>query len=125
MCKSCRVSWCNELIEEGANGNIVYCKIHRQYKTYARNAISRPWLFYKMNKIEAGEIKCENCGYDPRDYYPDRDIHTLVGLFDIDHINSSLKHTEEGEQPSNYQMLCKNCHILKTYDEGDFIPKIS
>ena len=44
-------------------------------------------------------------------------------LLDVDHINSYIKHTEEGEQPSNYQLVCKQCHILKSYDEKDFIRK--
>jgi hypothetical protein len=42
---------------------------------------------------------------------------------DVDHINSSIKGTPEGEQPSNYQLLCKMCHIIKSYDEGDYVNK--
>jgi len=52
-----------------------------------------------------------------------RDLKELSGLFDVDHICSDIKHTVEGEQPSNYQLVCKHCHILKSYDAGDFIPK--
>ena len=42
---------------------------------------------------------------------------------DVDHINPSIKGTPEGEQPSNYQLLCKMCHIIKSYSEGDYKPK--
>ena len=34
----CKVTWCLNSIEEGAHFATKYCKIHRQYKTYGKNA---------------------------------------------------------------------------------------
>ena len=119
----CKVTWCSNNINENSHWTTKYCDIHKEYKTYGKNAPVRPWLFYKTEKIMAGDLKCESCGYDPRHYFPNRDLKTLSGLFDVDHINSNLKHTPEGEKPSNYQLVCKSCHILKSYDEGDYIRK--
>ena len=119
----CKVTWCSTPIEEGAHHATKYCKTHRQYRAYGRNAPRRPWLFYKTEKIVDKNLKCEACGYDPRIFYPNRDLKTLSGLFDVDHINSNIKHTVGGEQPSNYKLVCKSCHILKSYDEGDYIRK--
>ena len=121
--KICRVSWCNSLVE-GYDDRVCYCAVHKQYKVYGKHASVRPWLFYKIEKAVNGELKCERCGYDPKETYPDRDLKTLVILLDVDHINSNLKGTEEGEHPTNYQLLCKHCHILKSIDEGDYQNKI-
>ena len=118
----CKVSWCDNPIEEGAHFARKYCSVHTQYQEYGKNAPSRPWLFYKTEKVVAGDLKCECCGYDPTEFYS-RNLKELSGLFDVDHINSNIKHTLEGEQPSNYQLVCKHCHILKSYDEGDFVRK--
>ena len=78
---------------------------------------------YKVEKILDNQLQCEGCGYDAQTFFPNRPINELAGLFDVDHIISDIKYTPEGEQPSNYQLLCKQCHILKSYDEGDFISK--
>jgi hypothetical protein len=78
---------------------------------------------YKVEKILDDALQCEQCGYDASLYHKDRPLKQLAGLFDVDHINSDIKYTPEGEQPPNYQLLCKQCHILKSYDEGDFVSK--
>ena len=78
---------------------------------------------YKVEKCINDELQCEKCGYDAKLFHPDRPTRQLAGLYDVDHIISDIKHTSEGEQPSNYKLLCKQCHILKSYDEGDFISK--
>ena len=78
---------------------------------------------YKVEKVVNNELKCEGCGYDAKTYFPDRPLKQMAGLYDVDHIISDIKHTFYGEQPENYQLLCKQCHILKSYDEGDFISK--
>ena len=123
MCK-CKVTWCNNETEYyNKSQKYVYCPIHNQYRKYAKNALSRPHLMYKVEKGVNNELKCEGCGYDAKSYFPDRPIKQIAGLYDVDHIDSNIKHMLEGEQPSNYQLLCKQCHILKSYDEGDFIPK--
>jgi len=122
----CRVTWCNKETEfYNRSQRYVYCSIHNQYKEYASNANTRPHLMYKVEKVLDGKLQCEDCGYDAHTFHPDRPTNQLAGLFDVDHISSDLKHTPEGEKPSNYQLLCKQCHILKSYDEGDYIPKNS
>ena len=120
----CKVTWCKTEPLKYLNGNPkAYCATHVQYKQYASNAPSRPWLMYKVEKVLDDELQCECCGYDAKTFFPDRPLNELAGLFDVDHIISDIKHTPEGEQPSNYQLLCKQCHILKSYDEGDYISK--
>lgn len=121
---SCKVTWCNRETEfYNKSQQYKYCSTHIQYKKYASNAPLRPWLMYKVEKLLEDKLKCENCDYDAKVFHPNRPIKQLAGLFDVDHIQSNLKHTLEGEQPSNYQLLCKQCHILKSYDEGDFVSK--
>ena len=121
---NCKVSWCNKETEfYNASQQYKYCPTHIQYKKYASNAPSRPHLMYKVEKLLADELRCECCGYNAKKFHPNRPIKQLAGLFDVDHIISDTKHTLEGEQPSNYQLLCKQCHILKSYDSGDFISK--
>ncbi len=122
---TCKVSWCSNTISSSTSGkrHASYCDCHNQYKKYSVNAIIRPHLMYKVEKICAGELKCEKCGFDPIEIYPDRSLRQLSSLMDVDHINPKTKHTSEGEQPNNYQLLCKHCHILKSHDEGDYHPK--
>ena len=120
----CRVTWCNSETEYyNKSQKYIYCQTHIQFKKYASNANTRPHLMYKVEKLLADELKCEGCGYDAKKFHPERPLNQLAGLFDVDHIVSDTKHTLEGEQPSNYQLLCKQCHILKSYDSGDFISK--
>jgi hypothetical protein len=125
MCDiECRVEWCSKETEfYNKSQRYKYCPTHIQYKKYATNAQCRPWLMYKVEKILNIELECESCGYASHKFFPDRPTKQLAGLYDVDHINSELKGTPEGEQPSNYQLLCKQCHILKSYDEGDFVSK--
>ena len=122
--KICKVSWCSSVVDKDEHHATCYCTVHKQFRRYGSNAPTRPWLFYKVERVANGELKCECCGYDPKESYPDRDLKTLTALLDVDHIDSNLKGTEEGEQPSNYQLLCKHCHILKSIDEGDYLRKI-
>ena len=120
----CKVTWCDRETEfYNRTQQRSYCKIHYNYKKYATNAAGRPWLMYKVEKILDNKLQCEGCGYDAKVFFPDRPINELAGLFDVDHINSDIKYTHKGEQPSNYQLLCKQCHILKSYDKGDFTPE--
>tara|TARA_R110000824_G_scaffold78461_1_gene198051 strand:+ start:185 stop:568 length:384 start_codon:yes stop_codon:yes gene_type:complete len=120
----CKVTWCGGETEfYNKTQQRSYCKTHYNYKKYASNAARRPWLMYKVEKILDDALQCEQCGYDASLYHKDRPLKQLAGLFDVDHINSDIKYTPEGEQPPNYQLLCKQCHILKSYDEGDFVSK--
>tara|TARA_R110001583_G_scaffold165185_1_gene317697 strand:+ start:455 stop:832 length:378 start_codon:yes stop_codon:yes gene_type:complete len=120
----CGVTWCNKSTEfYNKSQRYKYCSTHIQYKNWVSNANTRPWLMYKLEKILDNKIYCEKCGFDPIKLYPDRPKKQLVSLLDVDHIDPSIKGLLKGEQPSNYQLVCKHCHILKSHDEGDFIAK--
>ena len=120
----CTVSWCDNETKKGKNGQYLkYCDVHIQYKQYAANAPVRPWLMYKVEKIVDNEFACEMCEFEPQIQYPNETVEILASLMDVDHKDPKIKGTLEGEQPSNYQLLCKHCHILKSHREGDFINK--
>ena len=121
----CQVSWCNEETEfYNKSQRYKFCSTHSKYKEWVRNAPSRPWLMYKLEKILKGEgTVCEKCGDDLQKRFPHRTLKDLIQGMDVDHINPKIKGTLEGEQPSNYQLVCKYCHLFKSIDEGDFINK--
>ena len=120
--RECKVTWCTNEVVTGERPRS-YCSTHIKYKEYSLNAGVRQYLMYKVEKIHLGHFKCEKCGFDPIATYPNHGLRQLSSLMDVDHIKSSLKHTLEGEHPSNYQLLCKHCHILKSHREGDYINK--
>jgi 5-methylcytosine-specific restriction endonuclease McrA len=120
----CKVTWCNKEALKYKNGNSKsYCGDHIQYKQYATNAPIRPWLMYKVEKILAEDLVCEHCGLDMIKQYGEENFKSIITAMDVDHINPSIKKTLEGEQPSNYQLLCKMCHVIKSHKEGDYIAK--
>jgi 5-methylcytosine-specific restriction endonuclease McrA len=120
----CRVSWCNNKTTlSDKHRHSIYCSTHIQYKKYAANAPSRPWLMYKVEKVVNNSLICEHCGLDMVKHYKDANLKAIITAMDVDHINPAIKGTPEGEQSSNYQLLCKMCHIIKSYDEGDYKPK--
>ena len=121
----CQVSWCNEETEfYNKSQRYKFCSTHSKYKEWVRNAPSRPWLMYKLEKILKGEgTVCEKCKDDLQKRFPHRTLKDLIQGMDVDHINPKIKGTLEGEQPSNYQLVCKYCHLFKSIDEGDFINK--
>ena len=117
----CKVTWCNRKDRFFKNGREkTYCSIHGQYSKWVSHATTRPWLMYKLEKILNDTLRCEKCGFDPIKTYPNRPKKQLVSLLDVDHVNPSIKGTLKGEQPNNYQLVCKHCHILKSHDDGDF-----
>ena len=120
----CTVSWCDNETKKGKNGQYLkYCDVHIQYKQYAANAPVRPWLMYKVEKVINNTLICEHCGLDMVNHYKNAQLKAIITAMDVDHINPAIKGTPEGEQPSNYQLLCKMCHIIKSYDEGDYVNK--
>jgi hypothetical protein len=120
----CKTSWCdNETEFYNKTQRYVYCPTHIQYKKFAANAPVRPWLMYKVEKIVDIDFVCEMCGFEPHMQYRDETTEILASLMDVDHKDPSIKGTIEGEQPSNYQLLCKHCHILKSHREGDYVNK--
>ena len=80
---------------------------------------------YKVEKWLKGEHQCERCGFDPIISYPDLDLLGQSSMLDVDHIDSNLKGIVEEESPTNYQLLCKHCHIVKSREEGDCISKVN
>ena len=120
----CKDTWSEKEPLKYMNGNPkAYCAYHVQYKQYASNAPSRPWLMYKVEKILAEDLVCEHCGLDMVKQYGQENFKSIITAMDVDHINPSIKGTLEGEQPNNYQLLCKMCHVIKSHKEGDFIAK--
>ena len=120
----CRVEWCNNKTElYNKKQHYKFCPIHIQYKKYATNAPVRPWLMYKVEKVVNNNLICEHCGLDMINHYKNAELKAIITAMDVDHINPTIKGTPEGEQPSNYQLLCKMCHIIKSYDEGDYVNK--
>ena len=120
----CKVTWCEKESLKYMNGKPrAYCVDHVQYKEWVTNAPRRPWLFYKLEKMLIGDLKCEICGIDKVKQHPTRPLKQIISLFDVDHIISDLKGTPEGEKPSNYQLLCNDCHKFKSHDDGDHISK--
>ena len=120
----CKVSWCEKEPLKFMNGNPkTYCNDHDQHKQYASNAPSRPWLMYKVEKILAEDLVCEHCDSDMVKRYGQENFKSIITAMDVDHIDPSIKGTPEGEQPNNYQLLCKMCHVIKSHKEGDYIAK--
>jgi len=121
----CKVSWCYNRPEKKSNNKLkTYCSTHIQYKEWVRNAPKRPWLFYKLEKILEGKgTICEICGDNLQARFPNRSLRNIIQGMDVDHINPKIKGTKIGEQPSNYQLICKYCHLFKSIDEGDFVNK--
>ena len=121
----CKVSWCYNRPEKKNNNKLKsYCSTHIQYKEWVTNAPKRPWLFYKLEKILEGKgTICEICGDNLQARFPNRSLKNIIQGMDVDHINPKIKGTQIGEQPSNYQLICKYCHLFKSIDEGDFVNK--
>jgi len=119
--EKCRVTWCNN----SRKIRSTVCELHSQYKHICGAAIrlDRPHLMYKVEKWLKGEHQCESCGFDPVTAYPTLHTKAQSSMLDVDHINSDTKRTLEGEQPDNYQLNCKHCHIVKSHLEGDYVAK--
>lgn len=54
----------------------------------------------RHKKIKESYLKCRECGVEHEDYR----------FFDVDHINSDHKNNNK----ENLQVLCPNCHRIKT-----------
>jgi hypothetical protein len=119
MCEhKCKVDWCESPIKSKKHK---YCEVHSQYKDIASHATSRPWLMYKVEKVVSNQLICESCGLDLVKEYPDKPVKALFAAVDVDH--QLPKHMGGVENPTNYKLLCKVCHVVKSYQEGDFLNK--
>ena len=102
-CKHCSQEF------EQKRTNQVYCK-----RSCKQNASAARTGRYKRKRSGSGyqvieKVKCTKCGFLP--------IH--VCQLDIDHIDGNNKNNA----PENLQVLCANCHRLKTYQNKDWLYK--
>lgn len=73
----------------------------------------QPDLFHKwsrrakLKKKRREELVCQQCGF--------KADHSCQ--IDVDHIDGNRNNNE----PSNLQLLCANCHRLKTIESGDHL----
>jgi Zn finger protein HypA/HybF involved in hydrogenase expression len=67
---------------------------------YRKNALAKA-------KIKPDDFKCARCNFFPE--------HSAQ--MDLDHIDGN-RHNND---PSNHQLLCANCHRLKTIQNGDHL----
>lgn len=58
-----------------------------------------------IKKIAKQKVLCERCGFVPE----------WVGQLDVDHIDGNHNNND----PTNLQILCANCHRLKTHLSKD------
>ena len=80
-----------------------------------KSCVKRVWgsTRYKKRGIKRGfkiKSKCELCGFIPIHYCQ----------LDIDHIDGNCNNNN----PSNLQILCANCHRLKTFLNKDWERKV-
>lgn len=81
-------------------------KIYKKFCTGCANAKYRP--AYKYKALERKVCAC--CGFIP----------THACQMDVDHIDGNHSNNEE----RNLQVLCANCHRLKTFLNQDFLPVV-
>jgi hypothetical protein len=129
--KKCAHHACENNITKfkGAGSNTL-CEIHQQNLSEWGGYVyfRRVWTWYKK------EV-CEGCGFDPftipklQKYDPLTRRVYAMGLLDVDHItpckNNIDKHNKHSisNHPDNLQTLCKHCHQIKTFEEGNFTNK--
>jgi len=125
----CKVTWCKNQSMKYKNGRPrTYCLTH---VNRPGNANSRPWLFYKAERIAGGKLECEKCGDNLQKRFPHRKLKDVIQGMDVDHIVKPTEwdiknnpwynvKTKKIEHPDNYQLICKYCHLFKSIDEGDF-----
>jgi 5-methylcytosine-specific restriction endonuclease McrA len=99
--------------------HVVRRTLHSQQKLFAtrvrqkeRQKVRRPaeWARLRYEIILKRGNRCECCGRSP----PEVEIH-------VDHIKPVSKHPELALEPSNLQVLCKECNYAKNaIDETDW-----
>ena len=131
----CRVKWCDKVDRFYKNGNPKpQCSIHIQYSDWVTNTTSRPHLMYKLEKILEGDLCCEACSIDKQKQFPNESLRLIVSFLDVDHIKEPTKddvknnpyyngRTKKIEHPNNYNLLCTDCHKIKSHKNGDNIRK--
>jgi hypothetical protein len=129
--KTCAHHGCeNNITKFKGTGSNTLCSNHQRNLSEWGGHVyfKRVWTWYKK------EI-CEECGFDPLTLPKLQKYDKLarrvyaMGLLDIDHItpchDMKDKHDRNSvsNHPRNLQTLCKHCHAIKTFEEGNFLKK--
>lgn len=137
MKNKCMVPYCkNEMIprKEGIRGGRHHncCKDHLPYQRLIvnfRRDIHRAIAFGKYKDLD--QIRCKGCKDSLIDHwnrhcrflYKDIELtkrnkqEIVFKLFQVDHING--KRDKDYNSPDNLQVLCSNCHDVKSIFSGD------
>lgn len=83
-----------------SKGRVKGKQVFGRYCTRCRKDLIRQKYILK------NEMKCSLCGFEA--------VHRCQ--LDVDHIDGNHKNNDE----SNLQVLCANCHRLKTYENEDW-----
>lgn len=110
LCQDCGIKSSAHANHQGKTYFRKWCHscMDKRYKTpektkmYARISSERTHEKFRQRKMKP----CEICGFMPKD----------ACQMDWDHING----THFDERPENLQLLCANCHRLKSKENGDF-----
>jgi hypothetical protein len=136
MKNNCRVPYCrNEIVprtkgQKGTHHNC--CKVHLIYFRRTKNTnrdIHRIIAFGKHKDLDS--IRCNGCRDSLIDHwnrhcrflYKDIELtkknkqEIVYKLFQVDHING--KRDKDFNSPKNLQILCSNCHDVKSIFSGD------
>ena len=76
-------------------------------QTYSRYCSTCKRSKTQKNNLLKIDVQCNHCNFIPK--HPSQ--------MDIDHIDGNHKNNDK----SNLQVLCANCHRLKTYQNQDWI----
>ncbi len=143
--EKCRVHYCTNKRIIGRNGQLMqYCSHCKRLNSLNNSATWRmPHIFFK-NEIIFNDITNLRCNYDiwgdgtkcgdnKQKYLavPNIDKKWIWGMFDVDHIKKPTEwdkkhnkwyfsYTGKIEHPSNYQLICKDCHRVKSHISGDY-----
>jgi 5-methylcytosine-specific restriction endonuclease McrA len=80
---------------------------HRTCSSCRKGGSSQKQRVYKEAMLRKAEtMTCEKCGFKAEH----------ICQLDVDHIDGNHKNND----PSNHQILCANCHRLKTHIERDY-----
>ena len=123
--RTCCLDGCNNhLTEYKGPGSKSLCREHqltlREYGGPGRT--DRPWTFWKKDH-------CECCGHDPKTNPQivklKEPMRTIVArmMLHVDHVKAGrqdkYKNANGVNHPKNLRTLCMECHMLKTYKDGD------
>lgn len=114
-CKLCNKNLCRLQSSKfglKANGTPYYhsdCSTCAKRKRVANGGIETYWVGYRriLLRTRMPNLSCDYCGFEP--------LHP--GQLDVDHIDGN----HHNHEMSNLQLLCANCHRLKTILNRDHV----